>query len=458
MAFYEPDTIFSLATPNGTGAIGVIRISGKHAIEIVSSIFKGKTLTVPTKQQVFFGSIYYESEIIDEVILTVFRAPHSFTKEDTVEISCHNSRYIVHRILELLQRQTLYARLAKPGEFTQRAFLNGRFDLAQAEAIADLIASDTKASHHSALNQMRGGFSKDIQLLRQKLIEFAALLELELDFGEEDVEFADRNDLKKLIDEIQQTLLPLIQSFQLGNSLKDGIPTVIAGKPNVGKSTLLNTLLNEERAIVSDIPGTTRDLIEDEIILEGIKFRIVDTAGLRETKDTIEAIGVERTQQKMKKASIILYVFDATIISLIELKTYLLELDSLSIPYLLIGNKLDVLEIEKKVAIESIANVIWISASKKQHIDSLKQAMLQQVQATNFIAGNTIITNIRHYEHLHQTYEALKKVLDKINRHVTSDWLALDIRDALNHLGAITGEITNDDLLATIFSKFCIGK
>jgi tRNA modification GTPase len=458
MVKYSLDTIFSLATPSGTGAIAVIRVSGLHSIAIVSALFKGRNLNAYVKQKVFYGAIASESEVIDEVVLTVYRAPHSFTKEDTVEIACHNSRYIIQRILELLQRQTLFARLAKPGEFTQRAFLNGRFDLTQAEAIADLIASDTKAAHHSALNQMRGGFSKDISLLREKLIEFAALLELELDFGEEDVEFADRNDLKKLIDEIQKTLLPLIQSFQLGNSLKDGIPTVIAGKPNVGKSTLLNTLLNEERAIVSDIPGTTRDLIEDEIILEGIKFRIVDTAGLRETKDTIEAMGVERTQQKMKKASIILYIFDSADITITELKMFIQELRSLSIPYLLVGNKLDVLTLEKKAEIENIANVLWISAAKKQHIDTLKQAMLNQVQVSTFVAGNTIITNMRHYEHLNQTYGALKKVLEKIHNHVTSDWLALDIRDALNHLGEITGEITNDDLLATIFSKFCIGK
>jgi tRNA modification GTPase len=438
------------------GAIAVIRVSGPDSISIVNSIFRGNDIVENRKQKLFYGEIFNQIEIVDEVVVTVFRAPHSFTRQDTVEISCHNSNYILKTILTLLQSQG--ARLARAGEFTQRAFLNGRFDLAQAEAIAELIASDSKAAHQTAINQMRGGFSKDIKVLRNKLIDFASLLELELDFGEEDVEFAKRDDLKALIIDIQNTVLPLLKSFQLGNTLKDGIPTVIAGKPNAGKSTLLNALLNEERAIVSDIPGTTRDMIEDELVIEGIKFRLIDTAGLRETHDTIEAIGVARTQQKMKQASLIIYLFDPLVTSLDETLALKQEMNSLSVPYLLVANKLDVVSKEAKFAFDSLEQIIWISASQKLQLDDLVKAMVSKVQGDQLQNGNTIITNVRHYEHLKATYDALARVSEKIDRFVTSDWLALDIREALNHLGEITGEITTDDLLANIFSRFCIGK
>lgn len=450
------DTIFSLSTPVGTGALAVVRISGEKSITIVNSIFAGKHSLLYSKQKLYYGEIVNNGEILDEVVVTVFRSPHSFTKEDTVEISCHNSIYIIQTIHQLLHAHG--ARLARPGEFSQRAFLNGRFDLAQAEAIAELIASDNKAAHQTAMNQMRGGFSKDIQRLRRQLIDFASLLELELDFGEEDVEFAKRDDLKALVNQILATLLPLLKSFQLGNSLKGGIPTVIAGKPNAGKSTLLNALLNEEKAIVSEIPGTTRDLIEDELIIEGIKFRLVDTAGLRETTDTIEAIGVARTQKRMKEASIIIYLFDATDTTEVEIREWSQELEANQIPYLLVGNKLDRLEPEKKILFDRITSITWISAAKGDGLENLTQTMIQKVQGEQVTAGNTIITNARHYEHLKNTYEALERVARKIEKNVTSDWLALDIRDALQQLGEITGEITNDDLLANIFSKFCIGK
>ena len=456
MSYFSSDTICSLSTPLGSGAIAVIRVSGLDSFTIVNSIFRGNDILESRKQKIFYGEIVYQKEIIDEVILTVFRAPHSFTRQNTVEISCHNSTYILKTILILLQTQG--ARLAKPGEFTQRAFLNGRFDLAQAEAIAELIASDSKAAHQTAMNQMRGGFSNDIKTLRNKLIDFASLLELELDFGEEDVEFAKRDDLKLLVVNIQNSLLPLLKSFQLGNTLKDGIPTVIAGKPNAGKSTLLNALLNEERAIVSDIPGTTRDMIEDEFFVEGIKFRLIDTAGLRETQDTIEAIGVARTQQKMKQASLIIYLFDPLVNRPDEIIALETELITLSVPYLLVGNKLDVVSSEAKLGFDALENIVWISASQQLQLDHLIEAMVLKVQGDQLQSGHTIITNVRHYEHLKETYEALARVSKKIDQSVTSDWLALDIREAMNHLGEITGEITTDDLLSNIFSRFCIGK
>jgi tRNA modification GTPase len=450
------DTICSLSTPLGNGAIAIIRVSGPDSLSVVNILFRGNNLLENRRQKLFYGEICHLDEIIDEVLITVFRAPHSFTRQDTVEISCHNSNYILKTILTLLQSHG--ARLARPGEFTQRAFLNGRFDLAQAEAIAELIASDSKAAHQTAMSQMRGGFSHDIKVLRNKLIDFASLLELELDFGEEDVEFAKRDDLKALVRDIQNSLLPLLKSFHLGNTLKNGIPTVIAGKPNAGKSTLLNSLLNEERAIVSDIPGTTRDMIEDEFVVEGIKFRLIDTAGLRDTQDTIEAIGVARTQQKMKQASLILYLFDPLASSSDEIYALKLELNALGVPYLLVGNKLDVLSSDAKFAFDGMPEIIWISASHQLHLDYLVKAMVFKVQGDQLQSGHTIITNVRHYEHLKETYEALARVAEKIDRFVTSDWLALDIREAMNHLGEITGEITTDDLLTNIFSRFCIGK
>jgi len=392
--------------------------------------------------------------IVDEVLVSLFKAPSSYTREDTIEISCHGSDFIIQKILKLILREG--ARLANAGEFTQRAFLNGQLDLAQAEAVADLIASDSEASHQTAINQIRGGFSKQIAQLREQLINFASLIELELDFGEEDVEFADRDDLRQLIFRIQTVLVPLIESFEMGNVIKNGVPTVIVGKPNAGKSTLLNRLLNEEKAIVSDIAGTTRDVIEDELFIEGIRFRLIDTAGLRKATDTIEAIGVERTMQQMEKASLIVYLFDASEIRLSEISKQLSEFNA---PYILVGNKVDKLNSAVKKEFESAyPEIIWISASENQNIEILKDILVKKVKTKEIKSGDTVVTNLRHYQHLYQTNEALNNVLEGLSQSITGDFLAQDIRFALHHLGEITGQITTDDLLANIFSKFCIGK
>jgi tRNA modification GTPase len=350
------------------------------------------------------------------------------------------------------------ARLAKPGEFTQRAFLKGQFDLAQAEAVADLIAADSEIAHQTALKQMRGGFSQEIKNLREKLVHFASMIELELDFGEEDVEFASRDDLRALINELQKAIKALIQSFDLGNVIKNGVPVVIAGKPNAGKSTLLNALLKEEKAIVSDIPGTTRDFIEDEIVIEGITFRFVDTAGIRDTTDTIEKMGVERTHSKMRDASVILFMFDLAAESVVEIHQQVNRLENGGVPYLLIGNKMDIAEPSILASIANDDRWLMISAGKQQNLDVLINKLVDTVQLDSFRSGNTIVTNARHYEALLQTNQALVDVLTGLDRLVTNDFLALDIRQALYHLGEITGEITSDDLLANIFSKFCIGK
>ena len=448
------ETIVALATPAGVGAIAVIRVSGSETFPIVNKIFKGKNLVKQPSHTIHFGTIRDGEMIVDEVLVSLFKAPASYTREDTIEISCHGSDYIIQRILKLIIGEG--ARLAKPGEFTQRAFLNGQLDLAQAEAVADLISSDSEASHQTAINQIRGGFSKQITQLREQLINFASLIELELDFGEEDVEFADRDDLRQLIFRIQTVLVPLIESFAMGNVIKNGVPTVIVGKPNAGKSTLLNRLLNEEKAIVSDIAGTTRDVIEDELLIEGIRFRLIDTAGLRKAKDTIEAIGVERTMQQMEKASLILYLFDASEIELSAIGTQLLAFTS---PYLLVGNKVDILSSEKKAEFESAyPDIIWISASNDMNISQLKDILVSKVKTKAIKTGDTIVTNLRHFQHLSQTNEALNNVLEGLNHSITGDFLAQDIRFALHHLGEITGQITTDDLLKNIFGKFCIGK
>lgn len=449
------DTICALATAQGVGAIGVIRVSGPQTIDVVQKIFKGKNLHQQPSHTIHFGTIRNDQNlIVDEVLISLFKAPTSYTKEDTIEISCHGSDYIIQKILKLLLKNG--ARLANPGEFTQRAFLNGQLDLAQAEAVADLIASDSEASHQTAINQIRGGFSKQIAQLRESLIHFASLIELELDFGEEDVEFADRDDLRQLIHRIQSVLVPLIDSFEMGNVIKNGVPTVIVGKPNAGKSTLLNRLLNEEKAIVSDIAGTTRDVIEDELFIEGIRFRLIDTAGLRKTNDTIEAIGVERTLQQMEKASMIVYLFDASEISLAEIEE---QIQSFNAPYVLVGNKQDKLSVNQKQEFEkAYPAIIWISASENQNIDALEKTLVQKVKTKEIKAGDTVVTNLRHYQHLLQTSESLNHVLEGLSNSITGDFLAQDIRFALHHLGEITGQITTDDLLANIFSKFCIGK
>ncbi len=448
------ETIVALATPSGVGAIAVIRVSGSATFSIVNKLFRGKNLEKQASHTIHFGTIRDGEMIVDEVLVSLFKAPASYTREDTIEISCHGSDFIIQKILKLIIREG--ARLANAGEFTQRAFLNGQLDLAQAEAVADLIASDSEASHQTAINQIRGGFSKQIAQLREQLINFASLIELELDFGEEDVEFADRDDLRQLIFRLQTVLIPLIESFEMGNVIKNGVPTVIVGKPNAGKSTLLNRLLNEEKAIVSDIAGTTRDVIEDELFIDGIRFRLIDTAGLRKATDTIEAIGVERTMQQMEKASLIVYLFDANEIQLTVISNQLAEFNA---PYLLVGNKVDKLSLDKKAEFDAVyPEIIWISASENKNIELLKDILVRKVKTKEVKSGDTVVTNLRHYQHLSQTNEALNNVLEGLSQSITGDFLAQDIRFALHHLGEITGQITTDDLLANIFSKFCIGK
>ncbi len=448
------DTIVALSTPQGTGAIGVIRLSGPDAITIAHKAFKGKDLTLQPANTLHFGSIVRNGLVLDEVVVALFRAPHSYTKEDVAEISCHGSPYILQQVLELLIE--LGSRPAKPGEFTLRAFINGRMDLSQAEAVADLIASQSAASHRLAMQQMRGGFSNRIKDLRTKLIHFASMIELELDFGEEDVEFADRNDLRVLVAELQEIIGKLIRSFQLGNVLKSGVSTVIAGRPNSGKSTLLNRLLQEERAIVSDIPGTTRDTIEEAVTIAGITFRLIDTAGIREATDAIERIGVERTFQKISQSALVVYLFDATTLTIKELQHDLARLGS-TVPVLVVGNKLDTMA---ENALQQFDNqqIIFISAATGEGIAELENALVQAIGAQGLTEEDTIVSNARHYNGLLATQTALNAVLQGIETRISSDFLALDIRRALHHLGEITGEITTDDLLDNIFSKFCIGK
>lgn len=449
------DTIIALATAQGVSAIAVIRLSGEDSIEQVQRVFKGKDLTQQKSHTVHLGSLVSDGKTIDEVLVTLFKAPNSFTKENSVEIACHGSPFIVKEIIKVFLKQGV--RLAEPGEFTKRAFLHGRFDLAQAEAVADLIHAETDNARQAALNQMRGGFSKEIQHLREELIHFASLIELELDFGEEDVEFAKRDDLRALVKKIQGYLRGLIDSFDQGNVIKNGVPTVIAGKPNAGKSTLLNALLNEERAIVSDIPGTTRDVIEDEIVLGGINFRFIDTAGLRHTEDIIEAIGVERTRERMKKASLILYMFDLGDTTLAEIEEQERELKLLNIPHIKVGNKVDKADAALLQSL-STHDFILLSASTKTNLQGLKDKILSFFHINAVKTGDVLVTNIRHYQHLLQTYEALQRVLDSMDQNITGDFLAMDIRQSLHYLGEITGSITTEDLLDNIFSKFCIGK
>jgi tRNA modification GTPase len=449
------DTIVALATAQGISAIAVIRLSGTDSIKITQKVFSGKNLDEQASHTIHFGTIKDGQRIVDEVLISIFKEPNSFTKENAVEISCHGSPVIVKEIVKLLLKHG--ARLAEPGEFTKRAFLHGRFDLAQAEAVADLINAETDNARQAALNQMRGGFSKEINHLREELIHFASLIELELDFGEEDVEFAKRDDLRKLIEKIQGYLRSLIDSFDQGNVIKNGVPTVIAGKPNAGKSTLLNTLLNEERAIVSDIPGTTRDVIEDEMVLGGINFRFTDTAGLRETQDVIESMGVERTRDRMSKASLIIYLFDLAQTSLSEIEAEEKHLKELGIPHIKVGNKIDKASTELTRELEK-RDFIFISASNKTNITKLKEKILSYFQVQTVKTGDVLVTNLRHYQSLLQTNESLQRVLDSMDQDITGDFLAMDIRQSLHYLGEITGTITTEDLLDNIFSKFCIGK
>lgn len=452
------ETIVALSTAAGVGAIAVIRLTGKESVNIVNTVFKGKDLTTVASHTVHFGTIRNDKgAIIDEVVIAVFLAPHSFTSENVIEISCHGSPYIVKEILKLLVAKG--ARPAKAGEFTQRAFMNGRFDLAQAEAVADLIAAETEMAHAAALNQMRGGFSVQIKALREELIAFASLIELELDFGEEDVEFANRDHLRTLVEKLLSVLKALISSFDLGNVIKKGVPTVIAGKPNAGKSTLLNALLNEDRAMVSSIAGTTRDVIEDEINIEGISFRFIDTAGLRETADELEAMGIERTRQKMKEASLILYLFDIKDVGSEEFSVQSLELLELGIPVIFVANKIDTIDAQTLITVqESNSEIIAISAAQKTGIDTLKATLIKKINAGEISSESNIVTNIRHYDALLQTKTSLDNVINGLDTFISGDFLAMDIRQALYYLGEITGEITTEDLLDNIFSKFCIGK
>ena len=452
------DTIVALATPAGTGAIGIIRLSGPEAISIANSVFKGKDLTNQASHTLHFGKISDGQVVIDEVLASIFIAPNSYTKENSVEISCHGSAYIISQIIKLILSKG--ARMAKPGEFTMRAFLNGQLDLSQAEAVADLIASQNAASHQIAMNQMRGGFSSELQALRSELINFASLVELELDFSEEDVEFANRAQMKNLILQILKVITRLINSFELGNVIKNGIPVVIAGKPNVGKSTLLNALLNEERAIVSEIAGTTRDTIEDEMSIQGLRFRFIDTAGIRETDDVIEAKGVARSMEKINSSAVILYVYDALQTSLSELQTIITEftpiLEKNNSTLFLVENKSD-----KNTAapyeIEGLRH-IQISALLKTGLQTLENELVKLVDIAALASGESIVSNLRHTEALGNAAAALQKVLNGIDNPITSDFLAIDIKQALYHLGEITGSISTDDLLDNIFSKFCIGK
>lgn len=469
---YNSDTIIALATPSGVGAIGVIRLSGPEAISLVNEVFNGKDLSIQRSHTIHFGTIRDGKQILDEVLVSIFIGPRSYTRENVVEISTHGSPYIIESIIKLLIRKG--ARPANPGEFTLRAFLNGQLDLSQAEAVADLIASNSQASHQVAMQQMRGGFSSELQHLRDQLIHFASMIELELDFGEEDVEFANREDLKGLIYQINRILHKLIASFEQGNVMKNGVPVVIAGKPNVGKSTLLNALLNEERAIVSEIAGTTRDTVEDEMLIGGLRFRFIDTAGIRETEDIIEAKGVERTHEKIKQAKLIIYLIDPAQ-DIAEIKEQINYLGSLEIPFLTVVNKKDLLTDEFKEQLSVIGyqlsvetnsdnrqqttdNILFISAKSKTGIEELKSEILRKVNLHAINTDDVLISNIRHLEALQKTQESLNRVLENIDNPVTSDFLAMDIKQALYYLGEITGQVTTDDLLETIFSKFCIGK
>ncbi len=448
-------TIVAPATPPGTSAIAIVRVSGKDAIGLVHKLFEGKNLNEVPSHTAHLGRIRDEQGVIDEVMVTVFREPNSFTKENAVEISSHGSPLIVQRIIHALLDAG--AVMATPGEFTKRAFLNGRFDLAQAEAVADLINAETDNARQAALNQMRGGFSKEIQRLRDELIQFASLIELELDFGEEDVEFAKREDLRKLIIKMREFIETLINSFETGRVIKDGVPTVIAGKPNVGKSTLLNALLNEEKAIVSEIPGTTRDVIEDEITLGGINFRFIDTAGLRETADKIEAMGVGRTKEQLSKAALVLYMVDLSTARYDEVQKELAVIEALNVPVIRVANKMDNGQPDL-VRLLMKQDFQFISAMNKTNLKALEDRILTKFHVDQVKQGDVIVTNARHYQSLRDTNDALQRVLDGMDKRVTGDFLAMDVRNALHHLGLITGQITTEDLLGNIFSKFCIGK
>ena len=451
------DTIAALATPQGVGAIGVIRVSGPKAIQIANELFPSKDLEAVPTHTLQVGYLKYNNTIIDEVVIGLYKAPRSYTGEDVVEISCHGSYFIQNNILQILAQ--CGARAAKPGEFTQRAFLNGKLNLAQAEAVADLIASNTAASRKAALSTMRGGFTEVLKSIREELLTFSALIELELDFSEEDVEFADRSRLMNLLDEAEYKVKGLLQSFTLGNVIKNGVQVAIIGKPNAGKSTLLNALLNEERAIVSEIAGTTRDTIEETLNINGILFRLIDTAGIREhTSDVIESVGVQRSLQKMRSADIVLYVFDATEMSKGELQQTLSQMQKEDIKIIAVANKTDEEGFDYEAKFTGIQNIVFISARYNRNIDAFKNTLYATV--INDAAGvpETIVTNTRHIEALEKVLQSIVLIKEGFANRTPLDLITSDIRTCLYHIGEITGEITNEDQLDFIFSKFCIGK
>ncbi|MBW8332173.1 MAG: tRNA uridine-5-carboxymethylaminomethyl(34) synthesis GTPase MnmE [Prolixibacteraceae bacterium] len=459
-------TICAIATSPGMGAIATIRLSGEKALEIADSVFQspksGKKLVDQQPNTLHFGSISEGDELIDEVVVSVFRAPHSFTGEDVVEITCHGSVYIQQRILQLLI--TKGARMALPGEFTQRAFLNGKMDLSQAEAVADLIASTNRAAQKVAINQMRGGFSSELSNLRKELLHFIAMIELELDFSEEDVEFADREQLKKLVSKIETILRKLKDSFQLGNAIKNGIPVAIIGDTNVGKSTLLNALLNEEKAIVSDIHGTTRDVIEDVVNIHGTAFRFFDTAGIRETTDKIETLGIERSYSKLDLATVVILVVDAqndfeTVASRIaKIRERISEQHLIIAANKVDNGNLETIEELREMQLSNNEKLVFIAAKQKTNLDNLIQEMQQAVSLDSISEDAVIVTNVRHFEALTRAYESIERVQLGLDNLISGDFLAQDIRECLLFLGEITGEISNDEILGHIFKNFCIGK
>jgi tRNA modification GTPase len=453
-----------LATPSGSGAIAVIRLSGKDAIAIASRFFRsvsGKVLANQKSHTIHLGHIVDEPRVIDEVLISVFKNPNSYTGENVIEISCHGSLYIQQEIIQLFLRNG--CRMANAGEFTLRAFLNGKLDLSQAEAVADLIASDNEASHQIAMQQMRGGFSSEIAKLREELLNFASLIELELDFAEEDVEFADRTQFKALVDRITFVLKRLIDSFAVGNVIKNGIPVAIVGEPNVGKSTLLNALLNEERAIVSEIAGTTRDTIEDEISIGGIGFRFIDTAGIRDTKDVVESIGIKKTFEKIEQSQVVIYLFDSTIFKS-QSEKFKVELEKIKNKYpqkplIILANKVDKIDDSQIAEMQfEISGLQFLSAKTGFGVEQLTNSLLNLINTGALRNNETIVTNSRHYDALLKAFEEIQKVNYGLDSGLSGDLLAIDIRQALYHFGEITGEITNDDLLGNIFANFCIGK
>ena len=462
------DSIVALATPSGAGAIAIIRVSGENAIAIGNQVFKsikGKDLLQQKSHTLHLGHIVDHQKTIDEVLLSIFKGTNSYTGENTIEISCHGSTYIQQQIIQLLLRKG--CRMANPGEFTLRAFLNGKLDLSQAEAVADLISSDNEASHQIAMQQMRGGFSNEIAKLREELLNFASLIELELDFAEEDVEFADRSQFHELLNRIEFVLKRLIDSFAVGNVIKNGIPVAIVGEPNVGKSTLLNALLNEERAIVSHIAGTTRDTIEDELVIGGIGFRFIDTAGIRETEDFVESIGIKKTFEKIEQAQVVLYLFESLKFK-VSGSEYITEIEKVKNKYplkplIVVINKIDLLSESDILSIRQQLETLslkpeTISAKNKTGIDELKNQLLSFVNTGALRNNETIVTNTRHYDSLLKALDEIQKVKFGLEANLSSDLMALDIREALYHFGMITGQVTNDELLGNIFANFCIGK